>query len=886
MRSHDIDLRIDAGVSIETLLETEGRRPVRCPLLFSAFAATCLAFAATTSPQPVSAASTVAMVRSDDATLHEPIARDQRLDYHRHVLPMVQRVLEQSKLKDLVDAATTGTDGVVDVVCKVNIVHAEHVQGDVTDWRVVKAVVQTIHAWRPEVKLTIAEGGVWFPPERTDLHAMEPSTEIGDGFETAGYRALLTDPDLADVNLHIVDLNYDDTIEKTPPGGGLVAETYHVPRTVSDADLFIDMPVMKVTGAIGMTVAMKNLIGTAPGMKYGWSKSRGWPPDSGNPGLWHTSRTLDETLVDLTGVVEADFAVVDAIMCMERGRIIADGGMPTRRNIVFAGNDLVAVDAVATRLMGMNPLDMEYLQLGQRRGLGIADLDRVQLLGDLEDLTDRFHKYPMAWGEGHYGMGQRTWLLKGPIPTDEDEQTPIEPHTSPTPASDGWSSPVYFHDDKIDLDRYYNDPIHSVAYAYAEFDAPRDEDAEIWVGSDEGLVIFIDGEQVYEYGGRRRHKLPNDRIPITLTRGTHRVLVRAHQRRGEFDFSLKICEVEPDLRYDGNHVFGLTWHVPGEATHDVTEILVVGDNRSGRGEWYEAHEVDTTSPNRVFLKSILPWYGRAPWIRLEWPLMWGDEMELQANLNGSRLEVLSGNVQAFRLEPEGPLEGPRSDVELVVDGTSLGKLPNSRVRLARNDEGTWSMAVAEPLDWEKLGFIGEAVEALDRDHREGEFDSRLGNMFTDAALMATGADVAFQNNGGIRQDIEADFISIRDIFRINFPNDLYTFPLTGAELLEVLEFDARDGKPRPMQVGGMNYVVDRTLPEGQRIVASDIDPEETYTIISQAYLCDRAPRFFGREINATNTGIQTVESQIRLIQQTPRLRAPATGRIRVTVQDQ
>jgi hypothetical protein len=84
--------------------------------------------------------------------------------------------------------------------------------------------------------------------------------------------------------------------EVSPPGGGLVAETYFIPRTVLDCDLFIDVPVMKITGAVGMTVAMKNLIGIAPGMVYGWSKSAGFPPGGDSPGLWHSAASLDETL--------------------------------------------------------------------------------------------------------------------------------------------------------------------------------------------------------------------------------------------------------------------------------------------------------------------------------------------------------------------------------------------------------------------------------------------------------------------------------------------------------------------------------------------------------------------------------------------------------------
>jgi len=542
-----------------------------------------LALAISTAWSPAWSAD-VAIVRSDDDALPAPVASDARLDYALHIRPMVRRAVAQGGLRAILNAAHPGADGVVDVVCKVNIVHADHEQGDVTDWRVVKAVLEAVHEWSPAARLTIAEGGVWIPPERQDLIRLAEYVEIGDGFATAGYRALLDDGDLAGADLHIVDLNYDEAIAVEPPGGGLAADSYWVPRTVLNADVMISVPVMKITGAVGMTVAIKNLIGIAPGLKYGWSKSTGWPPGSGNPGLWHTARTLDETITDLAGVASVDFAVVDAIVGMEKARIGGEGGRPIRTNMIVAGNDVFAVDAVAARLMGMNPDDMEFLQLGRRQGLGEGRLEQIRVHGDVEDMAHPFEKHPADWGTngeyGHYGMSNRTWLLRGPIAMDED--IPLDTDARPKPGQDGWSTPVYFHDDKIDLDRYYEDPTHVVAWAYSEFSAPRDEPAELWVGSDEGLTIWLDGEQVYTYAGRRRHRLPNDRVAIDLTTGWHQVLVRAEQRRGDFDFSLKVSEIQPDRRYDGNTPFGLRWRVPNAADEPEVEVRVLGDNHQRR----------------------------------------------------------------------------------------------------------------------------------------------------------------------------------------------------------------------------------------------------------------------------------------------------------------
>ena len=59
-----------------------------------------------------------------------------------------------------------------------------------------------------------------------------------------------------------------------------------VPRTVLACDALIDVPVMKTIQAVGMTCAMKNFVGTAPGRYYGRPKLGG----PHGPGIPHTVR--------------------------------------------------------------------------------------------------------------------------------------------------------------------------------------------------------------------------------------------------------------------------------------------------------------------------------------------------------------------------------------------------------------------------------------------------------------------------------------------------------------------------------------------------------------------------------------------------------------------
>ncbi|MFA6111317.1 MAG: DUF362 domain-containing protein, partial [Candidatus Latescibacterota bacterium] len=511
-------------------------------------------------------ASVVGLVASDYERLDAPAPRDAQLSEAQVENQVRYAVALSGGLRNAIPGDAEW------VVVKPNIVELkEPGSGVITDWRVVKAVVKLVHEAVPQARVTIAEGGAWAPPERAEvLQGMHGGAAgVGDGFAVAGYRQLLEDPDLAEVDLDLVDLNFDEAIEVAVPDGGYVFPKYHLPNTVLECDFLISVPVLKVIGAVGMTNAMKNLVGVAPGMIYGWPKMSGYP-GSGVPGLPHEPGILDEVIVDLVSVAEPDFAVVDAIVGMERAKTDDDDGVPVRLNTVLAGPDLVAVDAVSAQLIGLNPDDLEYLSLAAYRGLGQADLGNIKIKGSpIEKISRRFEKYPVRSGlygeHGHYGQGSRTWLLKGPVPVAQlppggEAVDPAAPGA--LPGENGWSPAVYFHDDKIDLDKYFNDPFDCVAYAFCTFTAPKDQQAELWVGSDEGVRVWINGQQVHDFQGRRRHRLPNDRVPVTLRAGENGLLVRLDQTRGRFEFSLNLCEPETDPRYDGNRVSGLRFAAP------------------------------------------------------------------------------------------------------------------------------------------------------------------------------------------------------------------------------------------------------------------------------------------------------------------------------------
>ena len=498
----------------------------------------------------------VGIVRSDYAELKEPVPPDQDLT-RAQIEEVVRGAME----------AIGGMDAFVGpddrwVVIKPNIVHAlARGSGDITDAYVVWAVVKLVYEANPSARISIAEAPAgWISPGHPE--AMD-AVQVTDGFANSGFRQIAEDPDLKEAQIDFIDLNFD---EADSVKGIATGDFYWRPRTVRDCDVFINVPVLKVTNVIGFTGAMKNMVGIMPGMKYGWAKNQGFPPWSGNPGLPnHRSGLFDEMIVDIVSMARIDLNVVDAIVGLEKGRVQEEGGRPRRLNTIIAGADPVAVDAVCTRLVGFNPDDFEFVTLGERLGLGVGDLDRIELVGQpLSEVETRFEKKP-KWDErAHYGQSNRTWLLKGLFDLKDESRWRPDPKTlAPKPGENGWSEPVYFHDDKINLKAYYGRRRDCVAYAYTEFIAPRAQSAELWVGSDEGLIIWLNGDEVYRFERTRRHRLPNDQVPVEIRAGRNTLLVEAIQRWKDFDFSLNVCEPEKDERYDGNRVMGLKFTVPG-----------------------------------------------------------------------------------------------------------------------------------------------------------------------------------------------------------------------------------------------------------------------------------------------------------------------------------
>jgi hypothetical protein len=106
-----------------------------------------------------------------------------------------------------------------------------------------------------------------------------------------------------------------------------------------------------------------------------------------------THPVIHETLVDLLMIQKKIHRGVFAVM---DGTFAGDGPgprcmMPHVKNVILASADQVAIDAVAARLMGLDPMSIKFIRLAHDLGLGCGDPREIEIVGDLEAANENWH---------------------------------------------------------------------------------------------------------------------------------------------------------------------------------------------------------------------------------------------------------------------------------------------------------------------------------------------------------------------------------------------------------------------------------------------------------------------------------------------------------------
>lgn len=247
--------------------------------------------------------------------------------------------------------------------------------GVTTDPRVVQAIIELCKRVNAS-NITIAEGsgGV--------------DTKIA--FERCGYSELAQK-----YNIKLLDLNESQTTLVDVPNGKVI-DVLDVPDIVLESDVLINVPKLKLYSYSWASLSVKNLLGAVPGKgEYSRSSSPDFPIKLSNEyltserkGPWFGPRgekqrihtKFDEGIVDLNTVIQPSLTVIDGIIA-GYGKKFAEGAEPLELNTILASRDPLALDYIATKIAGLNPLEISYLKRAAERGIGESDYDQIQVVG-------------------------------------------------------------------------------------------------------------------------------------------------------------------------------------------------------------------------------------------------------------------------------------------------------------------------------------------------------------------------------------------------------------------------------------------------------------------------------------------------------------------------
>jgi len=178
----------------------------------------------------------------------------------------------------------------------------------------------------PDVKIFIVE---------SDASAMK----CKHAFKYLGYEKLAKDCYVDLVNLSTVEA------EKATVKVADEVFEFMVPRIIRDADLCVNVPKMKYMSFTKISAALKNIYGCNP-----------------YPKKFEYHSELDKVIVALNKVMPFGLHVLDGLTVC--------GSKTLRLGLVMASQDPVAIDAVAAKIMGVNPKSVAHLMLAEKEGLG------------------------------------------------------------------------------------------------------------------------------------------------------------------------------------------------------------------------------------------------------------------------------------------------------------------------------------------------------------------------------------------------------------------------------------------------------------------------------------------------------------------------------------
>jgi uncharacterized protein (DUF362 family) len=229
----------------------------------------------------------------------------------------------------------------------------ERLAGAITRWEVCKAIMDMVTevGGKPFIAESSAAG--------VDTEKVIEACEY-DKLREQGY--------------NIIDLKKASKC-KIPVENGQLLKELNTWEIVRDADVIISVPVMKTHDQTEVTLGMKNLKGLIHDTQKKWFHTNG----------------VQEGVVDISATLKPNLVVVDGTIAMEGyGPLF---GNKVEMGVIVASKDIVAGDAVTSKLMGYEPKEVGITRIAAEDSkIGEMDLDKIEVVGNTIQETARVFK--------------------------------------------------------------------------------------------------------------------------------------------------------------------------------------------------------------------------------------------------------------------------------------------------------------------------------------------------------------------------------------------------------------------------------------------------------------------------------------------------------------
>lgn len=164
-----------------------------------------------------------------------------------------------------------------------------------------------------------------------------------------------------EANATVLAANKVETYKKREIKGNKLKDAL-VNELYLEADVVINVPVLKHHGSATMTSALKNLMGVV------WDRR-----------FYHRNG-LHECIAEFAGLRKPDLTIIDAYQVMTangpRGLSKADVAL---RRMQIIGTDMVALDTAAAKILEFDPLKINHIPMAEKLGIGTMNLDKLAI---------------------------------------------------------------------------------------------------------------------------------------------------------------------------------------------------------------------------------------------------------------------------------------------------------------------------------------------------------------------------------------------------------------------------------------------------------------------------------------------------------------------------